>query len=874
MGGTYQHIKHFLDFRGLDLRSSEVLRPPGFSSDVSKNTVHSPQGAITSRWGHKRIAQSGGMYGLATYETTDILGVSKTELIGVGNTDRNAYLCRLARKSFTITNANAAAATVYFFYDDSVSKWRFRVSRGGSDILDLQFTTTATTLSTLETAVDAVSGLAMSTPSVTSTPATYLELINASTIAGSGGSLTLYYWTWEQLAFGTSGTSNTAYECGQRLAVGSESFRPCSFAQLGGVLYVGSQGTKAAPKYLLKYDGNRVYAAGLPAAAEEEAASVTLGNVASPYASTTDIRGDQTFTSAATIAFPRYRMRYVNVDKAGNRVESEVIDLGDSSAGAIQEAIVGTTGSIYNNPYNKAFAIVSATATSLSVSVTSGHKMQAGDIAYFWDALQARFIQREITATGATSLTLSAASLDSDPGSLNYDTGATPRLLDDALITNNARIAFFRTADSAQADYYLMDEVPNWHVDSGLSAYRYVDTVADTTALERASLVEDAFPHSPPPKNCHQISAYNDGLILSGDPGRPRTAFFSDVDGREYFPAVTHNFELTANVTGHRQSGEFLVCGTALSLHVTSGVLPEFNFRFDKIGENIGIQSHTSMAEIDEGVLCFDSNVGPQVLVAGRSLAPLGYVETQTANGGTTRVSRLLPFWTRKYGDTEEKPVFARSLAVVVPDDKLYVLFVPYEDPAKPSFSTSNTVAWVYDYGRDTWHKWTGVDGSGGATVLSKVPYFTSRAHDGDPGTDHNRIFSVSQQQQRAPAVGKYGYADHDAAITWVDRKHWESLGEPDLYKRFLRCRISSHETRLAASTVMKVRTYLDIDAATVVYENTLTWASQRDLKIKLSNCKCRAMMIEFEQTTRYNPMIISGYTLEAVASFRPEMKE
>lgn len=72
----------------------------------------------------------------------------------------------------------------------------------------------------------------------------------------------------------------------------------------------------------------------------------------------------------------------------------------------------------------------------------------------------------------------------------------------------------------------------------------------------------------------------------------------------------------------------------------------------------------------------------------------------------------------------------------------------------------------------------------------------------------------------------------------------------------------------------MKVRTYLDIDAATVVYENTLTWASQRDLKIKLSNCKCRAMMIEFEQTTRYNPMIISGYTLEAVASFRPEMKE
>ena len=138
MAGPYEHIKHYADFLGIDLRSNEVLRSRGYSPDGTENVAHSPQGALTMRWGTHIISGSVGCYGLYAFETTDMLGVTKRELIGFGPTSGTPSGCfahRLVKSSFTITNSNAAAAALYHYYDESASQFVFKVVRSGSSVV-------------------------------------------------------------------------------------------------------------------------------------------------------------------------------------------------------------------------------------------------------------------------------------------------------------------------------------------------------------------------------------------------------------------------------------------------------------------------------------------------------------------------------------------------------------------------------------------------------------------------------------------------------------------------------------------------------------------------------------------------------------------
>src|SRR5690606_16650409 len=140
-----------------------------------------------------------------------------------------------------------------------------------------------------------------------------------------------------------------------------------------------------------------------------------------------------------------------------------------------------------------------AQSNKFTITVDSGHSMKAGDIAYFWDYSQSRFIQREVTATGATTLTFSADSLDNDPSSPNYDEGGEVSVLDNALITNNFRIGIYRTKNTGSL-FYLVEERP-------MGASAEYDDMADSAL--GAAYIEPAFPYSEPPPGRY-LATYND----------------------------------------------------------------------------------------------------------------------------------------------------------------------------------------------------------------------------------------------------------------------------------------------------------------------------------------------------------------------------
>lgn len=892
----YAHLPSFSEFFGMDIRSSEKTRERGYSGDGALNVMHTAQGGIGARPGTKNIGASRGHLGLAAFKQTDILGQNVERVLGFGGSSvaNSGVPYRLVEATFTLTNSHATLpATVSMRYSTAVSQFVFTITRGGSLLLNQSIGTgtAGTTLATLETTVDLLTSFSMSTPTTPSTPACFMQMMNEEVVAAAGGTLTVTYWYWSQVNFSQYsaaivGTKHHAYE------VGLDSFRPVSTALLRNVLYVawgnnnpGTINGNTADKYgqIWKYDGQEYYPIGAPFTY----GTADAGGSAVP-ASATDVYG----TFSRTVALPanvyKYRYRHVVVDKAGNRIEgdlSEEISVTGDGVHYVRLKLYGAAGNpIYSG--KQGWARTNGAGSGLTRNVDAGHTLVAGDIGFYYDSGQGRFIQREIASTTATSVTFSATAIDIDPDSDNYDNGATPTVLDNAIISSNVRAEIWRTKAGGTA-FYFLNEVPLARVENGAESIEshYYDEEDDDNELTDA-LVERVYPQSwrsdqnawkisvANSPACRFLCAFNDQLIAAGDDRRPCTVYFSEA-GEESFPRGTHEFDLPAPVTAIQQCGEVLMVWTEKTTHVVSGDLLNFNFRVDIVAE-VGCTSHASIQKLEEGVVVWQSEKGPYISFGGRRVEPLGPKKYKDGS----MVSRIEPFFTQKYATTATQPAFKRSTSAHLPKDRLYLLFVPFEDPSKPGFATTSSVIWAFDYGRGIWWKWSGFGCAGGMAVVGDVLYSTTRTHDGAAGTTFSNASSRTNQQQRALArtnsadSGLYNHADHNEAMTWRFKAHWETLGRTSQFKRFLRNKIDSHETRAASSTAMTVYAYFDWDE-TKYWSDTITWTTEKSLRLKLRAETCQAMMVAFEQTAVFHaPPVITGYELEAVANFRPEMKE
>lgn len=863
-----------MQFFGIDLRSNDLIRRPGFSSEGTKNVNHSLNSELTTRFGCKVLDADGSPLGLHVHETTDLEGNTKTEILGVNPS--TGQLMKLVKDTFVITNNHATlSALITFGFEETPSpNFYFRVSHNGvfdvNEDVGLGISGVSLTLATLITRINTNSShTAASSPAILSAAgvnAAFIELVNNVTIAAAG-TLSINLYAWDNVPLPNASPFTTYFN--NLLKLGSDDCRNASFVSLNGICYIASpyDASASAPdRRLVKYDGQKAYSAGMPALDEQRGAGLTTTAQASPHAQTTSTRGDFTITSAAGITGDTYKLRLVQIDKTGQRIEGPVYTQTGSPGGNIV-AIASAHASHIPAGFNNDYARVGATTTSTTIPVTNSGLI-VGDIAYFFDKGQGRNIQRKVTAASGVSITLSTTSLDTDENSPNYDSGATPQVWIDCLITANLRLAIYRNIAAGGTDFYLVEEAAPFFI-TGALAYAWFDYTSDADIEATGiALIEDKYPHNAPPMNCSMVSVYNDGLILSGDYLDPCKIYFSDVDGPEYFPKGTHEFVLQAKSTGHRESGGTLVLGTPRQLYGTSGILSDFAFRVEKIGEAIGVVAHETMREFEEGVMGFLSYGGPYVLYGGRRLEPMGFIEDAEGQ----KASRIAPFFTKNYPVTSERPRFERAVAAVLPEDKLYVMCVPYEVPTRVGFSTSETCWWVYDFGRDAWWFWKDVDGSGGIIALNNTLYFSKRGHNGGGGATKTNLVTYIYQQQRA--AGTYNYVDHATAITAVHRSHWESLGQPHMFKRFLRWLISSVGTRESSTMPMAIKTYVDRDLTKLSFSDTITFTTQKDLRPKIKGETCKAMLFEISSSAYKAPLLIAGSELEAVAGFKPELKE
>lgn len=201
--GTSSRVKvprRVSEFQGVDLVSSELLRPETYLADM-KNCVYTPKNIIKKRNGYKAIAVGSGGYGCSTYNVfDDDTGEITSEILSVGTT-----LYKLTTVTMTVTYSGSSSNICYasLYFDTATDQYKFKILENTTSKIDqalgLGFDEASTyTIASLDTAIDAISGgnFTATVSGTNTTPAALLELMELQPFT-TATPLTIraYYWT-------------------------------------------------------------------------------------------------------------------------------------------------------------------------------------------------------------------------------------------------------------------------------------------------------------------------------------------------------------------------------------------------------------------------------------------------------------------------------------------------------------------------------------------------------------------------------------------------------------------------------------------------------------------------------------------------------
>lgn len=608
--------KRYQNHRGIDLTSSDIDRPSGYASYL-KNAQFKQSGAIEKRKGYHACAPSVGGFGSFEYNRVNPeTGVAEAESVTI---DQNLY--RYKKASITVNYAGAESTCLLsLFYDPDAAEYVCQIQEGENLVLDfglgIGFDEASTvTLADLDTEISALPGFTASVSGSSSTPAAFVESIRTY-------DLTTEDWVGvarysEQVNSTTNNPLSSYYS-----KRAQDDFENVSCVQIRNCLYFGS-----GFDHTMKYDGQTFYRAGLP-----EPASLTSVLAAGP-----GITGNNYF----------HKIQYIQYDAAGNVIEGNIKTTSTGVNAANQTIDVTIANIEEGSGFNTNCAIVDgAQAVVTTIDVDDGsagaHTLKVGDTAYFFDAVSASYVEREVTAVTTNTITIA---------------GAAVTVADNAVISNNLRIAIYRnkTAGSTPTVFYLIEEIPN---DSFNATQVYNDNVADGSL--GALLIPPVTDRSPPPKGKY-VSQWNGQMTIAGNLDNQNILYYSDVDGPEYFPSDSNQllFDSVAGdvIVGHAPNNQVYAVFGDRSFQIVSGDIATGQVRIDLISADIGCLAHASIKEVN-GSLCFLSNKGPRVTQGGQVPQPLGSSET---NPSASRIDAIME---QAGMDSDEELRFKRTVAV------------------------------------------------------------------------------------------------------------------------------------------------------------------------------------------------------------------
>ena len=822
--------KVFQSFKGLDLRTSDILRTDNAATSLN-NMTYRQTGAMSKRKGFQFTTDSGkGGYGLFTFNNVNIDSGAVTE--EVLSVDDN--LQSLVTHSFTITYTGAANSNTYYtlFLDTNTSTFKFKLYDNGDIVLDSDLgdgTDGAdATVNDLTTAINAETNFTCTSASGgTSEPAAFIP-VSARTDINTTANVSFEIWEQVSTPSGLSNPFSNFYA--QRT---DSNFENATFAQINDVTYIST-----GHDNLMKYDGNRVYRAGMPQHPDLVVADSSSG------------------TAFGIGEVHSYLAVYEYIDAKQNSVQGLVSNINTHTQVANKDIDITITY-LTDSDFNIDQATVNGNQAGVNtITVISSANLKVGDFVYINDGVSGDVVSRKITAIpDGTSITVEGNAVN----------------VTDTEIISNVKISLYRTEDhqatpNAPTLFYLVYEEPN---DSSGTTVVITDNVDDVTLTGNAQWIDPIIPHGLPPKGKY-IDDWRGLLIISGSLTNVNTVYYSDVDSPEYFAPFGNDFRVDRKVTGLKSLDNVLYVFKAKSIDGVTGDLTEgaTGFQVDPVSrEGVGCAAHATIQEV-QGRLFFLSSRGVYA-INNEGLVDVG-------SPIEPRFEITSPF------------EFKQAVGFIWQADKKYVLFMPDSPTNSNDSDDATSEVYAYDYFRKAWLQWSNFNMMGGMTEKDGQIYKVTRDVD---------TFNTTRLHKLLQNQNEYDYADHATAISFSYKSPWFTEGEPSIWKKYLRCKIHSYDTSVNDfendTFTITLKTEHDYNPArtwtNITYDfsggalgwgagpwGEFPWGDIRlpQLKKKLASKKVRSLRVILENSIVYENVLVSGLEFEVATPYAASLKE
>lgn len=814
--------KNFGNFKGLDLRSSDLQRPEGYCSAML-NAIHNKSNVISKRKGYQQKMTSLAGKGFETFGNVDLVtNLASEELVSAGDT-------LYKRITNTLNITYTGSGTVYFSVLFVDTEYMCSLLVDQVEILNMSLgvgrdETTPVTIANLSSTIDALADFTSTVTGVGTVPAAFLDA--QEYVLLESGVLN----TFDAYSFTAVNSPQSIMFPETQSHVNDNDFINASMINARNVLFIGTGYDE-----LMKYDGQNLYRAGMPT------------GVLPTSVATADVT---TISNSAL----KYIITYYQKDAKGNIIEG-IASAPSAPLNITNDGIsVTLTNILANSAFNTNCGIVNGAQISVNtITLDSGHTLKVGDTAYFKDAISAAYVERNITAIAATTITIA---------------GAAVTVADNAVISNNLRIELYRNT-AAGTTYSLVEELPN---NSFAATQTYLDLVADANL--GAEYVTPIKPHGLPPKG-RFLNYYRNQLFIADN---LNTVYYSDIDNPEYFPPGDQAFDVYTNrgdsIIGLGSLPNLLVVFKGKSIHAATGDFSQDSFRVDQVNKGeIGCVAHHTIKEVN-GSLYFLSEKGVFSISDSAQLTDLSYnIDPEFTKPGITYNLRK-----------------AVGMNWVFQD--LYVVMLPTETSTAGDYylDTVNSKVFAYDYTRSSWFQWDNINALGGMILSDNVLWFIERRFSANSG-------SVVYGAYRFNDTGTYlDYLDHDEAIVFSYGTAWESGEQPSLYKKFLRLKMYSLEGDFKDGEIIPFSvdvafqfnyipndigtTNLDFTGGGLGYGDDAysddAYGSSNLLEVvaRMPATKCRSLRMVMTNSEILENILISGYELEVAVPYQEFIKE
>ncbi len=927
MSKSYIHRPTFGPFRGIDLSVDKLNLPSGHNSEALNVLIPRGSTAAQTRPGYSIIGRTatgaGAGWGLFEYIDTNVTTGAQTKRLISLDVKVGAFF-ELVERTITISPSTSTFSSK--FYVSSTGLRTFAIVDSTTDVAiasfvcDSSVTIPSLTVSQLITAINASPALAvygisaaLGTALGTEVASNFFLIHDSTPFSSTAAAAVITGQVWQSIKAAPGVSTHIATYLATLGATDAE--MPTS-TNLQGCLYMAF----GANVPVLKFDGHRVYVAGMPPAGG------TTGTIIQQFVSGGIAAGTYT-----------YLMTYEQLDKKGNIIEglaysipsieavtngyaskpSRVTTTGATTTIEVQVDPLTTTGYSLNKAQVNLNQIFSG-ATPV-ITVDSGHTMEVGDIACFTARRSVQIgaipyisdllCSVEVTAVTATTITLAtvwdvvyqsvsvSALNNATPVQLGEELLAVPfstlitfapnvgefKVLDNQQISNNLRVNIYRNkgaglANSAVSDwtstYYLVRTIANpSSVDNDSLTESIPDASLGPALIQKIDFDGTRWPatHATSLPSAKYITAVKDRLYLAGlytavnDVDRSDILYGAEWVDPRGLSRLSMDFGQGDLISGIGGTDDYVIVGKTGSTCLIDGDLAsESNVRVRVLSNEVNCLSHASMKSIT-GSIVWASQLGPMIYNAGGG--GIDFFGKSEATGK----SRLDGAFTASAGvDTR------RICAAVDPTRGLYILYVPSLDSDSavdgftqflaPNNSPSYGAAYVYDVLNRAWFKWTGIDATGGIIAFDGDMYF-SRAGRATISGDFFAVPCVLNVSN-----SRFSHVDGAVAIAVAVGTPWDTLSDPFHAKQYVRAGVLCAEVSVPAQalSITTYKNYGDADTSSIA-TTTLSSTKRRGV-VKLKTAKVTSLKTVVSASVLNQRTLLTGIELEAAASFRPKL--